>query len=72
VRTVAQGPLGAHLKSEELRQHLALPAGPYDAALGSVVAAVAAHELLKRGGKFSPLDQWFWHREALPLPPPLR
>ena len=52
-RTLAQAPLAAQRDREELRRHLALPPGPPHPALVSLAAAVAAHELLKRGGKVS-------------------
>ncbi len=70
-KTLSQAPLSRHRDSEELKRHLAQPEAEYEAALGTLVASVAAHEVLKRGGKFSPLDQWFWHREESVPPPPL-
>ena len=56
---VAHGPFR---DSEELRRHFALGEGEYDAAAGTLLASVASHEVFKRGGKFLPLDQFFWHR----------
>lgn len=33
---------------------------PYDACAGAIIGAVAAHEAVKKGGKFTPLQEWWW------------
>jgi hypothetical protein len=64
-RTVSHAPLTSF--AGELRAVLALEEGARSAALESVAAAMAAHEVLKRGGKFSPLDQ-LWRLDEPVLP----
>ncbi len=53
---------GAVDEHQQERQRRRL-APPQQAALETLAAAVAAHELLKRGGKFTPLEQLWCHAE---------
>ena len=53
-------PLSQFAADERLNKHFALKGSHYAVGLGCVMGALAAHEVLKRGGRYSPLSEMFW------------